>query len=50
MLPELSGLPVFEVLIESDYPETEAPEAGTEDEDAPVDKDFYKVGALKNDK
>ena len=50
LLPELSGLPVFEVLIESDYPETEAPEAGTEDEDAPVDKDFYKVGALKNDK
>ena len=51
LLPELAGLPVFNVLIEADYPETEAPEAGTEpDEDALPDKDLYKVGPLKDEK
>ena len=51
LLPEMAGLPVFNVLIEADYPATEAPEAGSEpDEDAPPNMKLYKVGPLDSDK
>lgn len=51
LLPEMAGLPVFNVLIEADFPATEAPEAGSEpDEDAPVNMKLYHVGQLDSDK